>query len=443
MYYNLDYKEKKIPTLLAMFFLFLIMGSLTFVFRGRPQKTSIQAGEVSLKNFEITNCTPHSCTAIAQTANSMPMWIIYGEDPTRLTLTSSDVRDLAADKKGRINHYFEINNLAENKKYYCRFITDKGPAGGICEFTTSPSFTTLTSNLAPVIGKITAKNGSPVARAIVVMEVEGANKLSTLTGDRGEWVIPFYPLTKRQSFQLFQPGPETSVKIKIIDDFGQETKIISNFKNLSQLETKTIILGTDFNIKGETTDVLSASSYVDNKDITFDINIPKEDALVAGQKPLFKGTAQPGRRVKLIFAGRTYTTYSDREGIWSLSLGAKVSPGKYILYAVLNGLQENEIKITRNFNILKDGESVLGEATSEAKITPSITPTVTPQISTAATASATIAPTSQTLSPTPATSITSTSTPVPTTPQTGSNILPLSLVSGTLIILGIGLIVIF
>lgn len=448
MYYDINDRQMRIPTILAIFFLFLIVGSLAFLLGNKSQKTSIQAGEVPLKSFMVTNCTAYSCTLIAETVEKLPMWVIYGKEDAKLTFTESDRRDLEKDRKNRNTHYFEINkNLVENTTYDCRLITNKGVAGNKCQFSTSPSFTTLTSNLSPVIGKVSAKNGSLVKEAIVILEIDGANKLSTLTGDTGGWVIPFYPLTKLNTFQLFQPSSETLVKIKIIDESVYVTNISSSFKKLTLLESKTIILGNDLNLEDGEADVLSASSEVEEVASTFDIIIPNEGALISGQKPYFKGTAEPGRRVKLtIGSTQSYIIYSDRNGVWSYSLSRSLNPGKYTLTAITKNPQGQEIRLTRTFNIIKSGESVLGEATPSATLAPSVSPTLTPQVTTSAAPTSAVTPT---LTPTPEiltpslTLAPTDNTPTPSPPQSGLNIIPLSLLSAILIILGAGLILLF
>lgn len=445
MYYKSAIEEKKIPTILALSLLILMIGGLSSFLGKRSQNVLTDAKQLPIKRTEIANCSPFSCSVMAETRERVKMWIIYGEKSDRLNLSVSDARDLEKDKKMRFNHYFDIKNLKENTEYYCRFITDTGVSRQTCNFTTTPQFTTLAGNLAPAIGKVVSKGANPVKAAIVILKVEGANSLSTLTGETGGWVIPYYPLTKKGSFQLLLPQPDSTVNIEILGDEGEKSVITGAFKNINKLESKTIILGQNYTIVDEQSNVLAAFTTPFPKSPNIEILIPKEGALIPGNHPLFKGTALPGRKVQLTINPvkntsrakinlRPLTTYSDKRGVWMFSLTTDLQDGNYMMNLATNNKDGNQIQLKRNFVILKSGETVLGEATPEATLTPVATPTAGIVLTQVVT---------PTLTSTPEATITTVVFTTPTPPESGLSIMPLAITSLALIVIGTGLILIF
>jgi hypothetical protein len=87
----------------------------------------------------------------------------------------------------------------------------------------------------------------------------------------------------------------------------------------------------------------------------------------------------------------------------------------------------NSVSMSRSFTILKSGEAVLGDATGSATITPSINVTATPS------AQPTLEPTL----------VFATSTATSTPPVSGGSVLPFTILSLVLLVIGAGIILLF
>lgn len=420
MYYN--FNRKKIPTPLALLFLLMIVLSVSFLAR-RVNRVAIQARKLPVELLKVTNITYNSATIFWRSQKKEVGWIIYGEEKNNLNQTRFDDRDLEKQKNNYFNHYMTLDFLKENTKYFFKIANSKGLLGNVgnipFELVTQLKFT-LTTNVKPAFGRVLNKNGAPVTDGIVVLTMAGASPLSTLTKNTGEWLIPLYYLTKEGEMGLFLPKPETAVTIEIINEDGLTSQIKTTFASVSPLP-QTVILGENYDFKGENINVLSQTDNRLSSGKDLEIIFPKEGATIPGRIPLFKGTALPGKKVTLFITigrnTRSFEITTKKDGIWEFTPFFEFQPGKYKTTVTTKNESGKEIKQERAFTIAKSGEAVLGEAT------PSATVAVTPTL--------------------PSPSPTATVVPTATPPVTGINFTPLVVSSSALIILGIGLLMIF
>jgi hypothetical protein len=433
--YKLYPEEKKIPAPFAFLFIFLMVFALSFIFN-KPRSSSVKAQKLKLERLEITNITNNSASVFWRTKEKEVSWLVYGDNETRLEKNIFDERDLANNKNSYFNHYVTFKNLEPNKKYFFIIAT---PKGLIKKNNNLPfSFTTkiqlpLASSLLPAMGKVLNKNGQPLADGIILLKIEGAELLSERTKDKGEWLIPFYYLVKSDSDELFQPKPDTEVSLEIISEEGETSTVKTTLKNVSPLP-QTIIIGKNYVFANDEEKVLSEKTKNDSRHNKIGIIFPKENAAIPGKKPILKGVALPRKKVKVIIESTTpqiFEIYADKDGVWSLSPFYELEPGKHHLTIITEDENGKEIKISRSFNILKSGESVLGEATPSATLSPTIIPTVI-----------TYPTSSPTSSPTATITLIAQSTLTPPGPP-GTNFFPLVTVGLALMFLGTGLIMVF
>ncbi len=434
--YKLYQDEKKIPTPVAFLFLLLMLSTLGFVLN-KPKTTSVSASKLRLERLEIANITNNSVSIFWRTKEKEASWLIYGEDERKLNKQIFDDRDLADNKNSYFNHYAIFKNLQPNKKYFFEIVTTKGV---IRQNNNSPFiFVTktqlpLSSSLPPAMGSIQGRNGRPLINGIILLKIEGAGLLSDRTKDKGEWLIPFYYLTKIDTDELIQPKVDSSVTIEVISEEGEMSTVKTIVKKTSPLP-QTVIIGKNYEFNDEKEKVLSETTKGQLSFGKIDIIFPKENAAIDAKKPNLRGTALPHKKVKIIIeslpTGRQAKTpqifeiYADKDGVWNSAPFYDLDPGKHQLTIITEDENNKEVKITRIFNILKSGESVLGEATPSGTITPTEMPTDTP------------VPTTPPVTSTPVVSVTQPA------PKPGINFFPLTVVSTVLMILGTGLIMIF
>lgn len=426
--YKLYQEEKKIPTPVAFLFLLLMLSTLGFILN-KPKTISVSASKLNFERMEATNITNSSASIFWRTKEKETGWLVYGENESRLNKQIFDDRDLADNKNPYFNHYITFKNLQPNKRYFFEAVT---PKGLIKQNNNLPfSFVTkaqlpLVSSLPPAMGSIQDKNGRPLINGIVLLQIEGVEPLSDRTKDKGEWLIPLYYLTKINTNELIQPKGDSSVTIEIISEEGETSTIKTTLKKTSPLP-QTIIIGKNYDFTRKEEKVLSETTEDQLGFGKIDIIFPKENAAIPGKKPNLRGIALPLKKVKIIIESKTpqiFEIYADKDGIWNLAPFYDLEPGKHQLTIITEDESGKEVKITRIFNMLKSGESVLGEATPSGTITPTAIPTNTP------------VPATPPMTPTPVVSVTPPGPP-------GTNFFPLTVVSTALMILGTGLIMVF
>lgn len=451
-------QEKKIATPIAFLFLLIVffityfaMKKLPIFFKKLPA-VSIKAKDNTVEKIEITNLANNSVSIFWKTQQKETGWVIYGENKDILDMTSSDSRDSTSEKKYYLIHYAVLKDLKENKTYFFKIITNKGVFSSFnnapFEFTTSSEFN-RTTDLKPAFGKVINKNGKPVSGGVVILRISGVYSLSALTSDAGEWLIPLYFLKTYDAKNFLLPSPDTLTTIESINNEGEMSLVTTTLKNISPLP-QTIVIGINFQFKEEKTNVLSTSTAENSADLDkindVDIIFPKENAVIAGKKPIFKGTARPFEKIKVVISQklnkntRQFEIYANDKGIWNLTVPYSFNPGDYNIFIETKDKKNKTVKVNHNFAILKSGESVLGEATPEATITlsaPSVAPSATLPPIPSPTLGVIISPTIT--SP----KETETSTPVlsEVPPQTGINFIPFSIMGVVLIMAGLGFLI--
>lgn len=428
-------KEKKIPLPVAILIIFFMVGGIVNFFKTQPA-TKTQASGIKISKLEILNLTDNSAVIFWQTDIPSLGWVYFGTKENQLNQMAFDIRDIKNQKKQWINHFVPLKNLTPNQTYFFLIANEKGiikKGNQPFSFKTKLQRPKLT-NLSPATGKVYQKNGLPLKNGIVILKIEEAEPLGDLTKETGEYLVPLYYITKKDSFEFFQPSFKTPVIIEIFDEEKNYSLIKTTFEKTTPLP-QPVIIGKNYDFTNDNEKVLSAVEK-NEKIILPKITIifPKENAVISGKKPLFKGTALPQKKIKVVInpEKQIFEIYSDKDGVWSLIPFYELKPGKYQLIVTTNNEKENPITLTRNFIIGKSGEAVLGEATPSADLSPTSTPTPFQN--------PTSTPTSV-FTPTPTTVYVASPTLSP--PISGINFLYIVILSISLIMVGLGLVFVF
>ncbi len=364
-------KNLKIPTALSIL---VVLVFIYFIGRYFLKTTvSTRAVKKNIKRMEITNIYPNQVTVFWQTDQPEINWLGYGKTENQLNQIVLDERDVESVKSKFVNHYFVIKNLDQNTRYFFKIALSNGLFGdknGQAFIFETVSKDTQISNLKPAYGKIVNKSGLPLENALVLLAIDGSYKLSTLSKNSGEWLIPL-------NYIKSLSGGE-KIKLEFLSENGETSIVntyISELSPLSQLVT----IGQNYDILKKE-DVLAASTS--KKEFPIEIIFPKEKAIIPAEKPLIKGSAIPQNEVTLTLnEGKSSTTTilkADKDGSWSLNLASSLKPAEYLLTLKTKDKNGKDISLKRSFFIAKSGEKVLGEATGSATPTVTLAPTVTP-----------------------------------------------------------------
>jgi hypothetical protein len=473
----MHYKEKRIPTLLALLIIFFGITGIISLDQSSLNFSSTASPQEIPKDIHFSNISEKSIT-ISWLSDKPVLGSVSIAGSNFQSKTLFDDLDNDNVARPRIIHYVSVNNLNEDTLYKIKIINGTTQCGlsNKCPELSQKTTTRLPSFLSipPAKGQIIAKDNQPAVNAIVYLTVGNSSLLSTRTDSYGLWVIPFTNLRSADLSKRIDLSDNDIVQITAKTSENQITSGVIDIKSIRQnLNIPIMQIGNSYNfinliskkdifaanlpyqrILGIQTNktiqpTLTISENANgNKDI--DILYPtKEQNTAIDNRPKIRGIGPKGTTLTITVKSTPQTAkiVISNDGTWSYRPPKPLSPGIHEI--ILTGVDQTGKSITlkREFIVLKSGESVLGEATSSATITPGFTttPSITPVTSQPTiTPALTISPTIQIITPTlilSPTNLPATPIPSPTSipPRTGSfePVMLLFGISCILLILGV------
>lgn len=448
-YSDLYLRSKKNTTLtivasavMILFVLFLYGSKIS----GLPSRAVVK----SLKRHEVVNLFPSQATVYWASESEEVGWILYGETKETIGQIGLDDRDVGGKKAKAFFHFVTMKNLKPNTQYYYKIVSNNEiiKTSNLEYFSfRTPSNDTASSSMKPAYGKVISASGVPVQNAIVLYRYKDTYAQATLTKSSGEWLIPLQHLVDVKTNQFIEVNEVEKVRVEITDGVSTVSTIDALVRFTNPMP-QTIILGKNYEFLEDANVLPANTSRVEDPDkkYEFAITLPKENALIPSSRPLLKGTAEPGKQIKIsINSEPEYIARikADSQGVWYVDVPVSFIAGSYTLKVAAEDQEGKELTIDRKFTIVKSGEQVLGDATPSGTLSPTATPTTIPTATPSAIPSITI-----TLTPT-ITQPLFTATPVasmspsilPTSGALDSN--PLLWGSVGMIILGAGLLFVF
>lgn len=420
---------KRIPTVVG---LLILIGGLVagVVLVNRQQNTGVKAGPTSSpKNVKITNLGTNTFSTSWTTDTPVTGFIKYSENPAKITTPAGDLRDqISGSAQSYTNHYVNITGLKTDTTYY--FVIGSGPQSYNDDG--KPFQVRTGSQVIPppedvVSGKIINSAGEPSNGAIVYLDVEGGQSLSTVTKNDGTWRINLASSRTKEGQVLTYDKEKTILSIFVQSGVNGTATAITNTskdnpvpdivlgKNQSFIDTVAPLseqqaaevakVGEGFktlaNTPSQSIDVALPSEATGSLQI---INPAINGEMVATSSPELKGKALPGTDIQITVNSaieQTVMIKADSEGLWSWTPPQGLEPGLHtmtISYQDENGVVQ---KIERNFTVLAaDAGAGLPAFTATPSATPTdiiteaptSTPTATPTISTETVMPATSSP---------------------------------------------------
>lgn len=413
-------KEKKIPTIIALFLLLGGIGAATLLDRSSQSNVS-KASVVSVpQDIHFTNITDSSFSVSWFTNQPVVGSVVVTDNLQKTTLL--DDADSDNVPRPRTTHYVTVKNLTETTSYSVKIISGGSCSDEkLCPLFTQNTATKLSTpfNMPPARGTILNVGNKPAEGTIVYIAIDKSSILSGRADSLGLWVIPFNNL--RTSDLLSRPKisdsdivqitaklspSETSTAIVDIKSIRQDLTVpnmtIGNSYNFIDLISKKdlLALSNDQKILGIQTQPTTSKKQTQP---VIDILFPKSDSdTTSDKRPKLRGTGISGSQLFITVNSTPILgkVTVGKDGTWSWKIPKDLSPG--IHHISIQGYDSlgRLTTVTRQFYVLKSGESVLGESTPSASLTPTSPPAVGTPGPTLPSTSSTPIPTVTTVVPT-------------------------------------------
>jgi len=426
--------HKRIPTIAALALLFLSIWVTTFliqtgvIFVGRASPNKIP------QNVSISNITENSFTVTYTTNEKTLSGISVEEGNVPSFVVFDDRNKEISERKEFYSHFISVTDLKPNTTYEFSILSDgEAYLDGDEKYkvTTTSPVTIIPLEQNPIIGTILLPDGNKGVDTIVELEIEGAQKFSTLTNDEGEYIISISGLRKASLDDYFYLLPSQEIIINALRQ-NAKTSVKLLFAEAGLIPVITLEKQYDFtNIKTSEVSTSSSALRIPTPQIVAGevrITTPRENQSFVDSAPLFRGTALPNKIVKITIEPSLFENVnSESSGIWSFRPDEDLAPGLHTItiespdkYGIIKS-------VSQSFTVFSSGSQVAQSATPSATPTLTTTPTKIPtQTPTQVpTPTVVLSPTvsqipSPTLSPTPIPTanptpiVTETITPTPT-----------------------------
>ncbi|MCL4339071.1 Ig-like domain-containing protein [Patescibacteria group bacterium] len=400
-------KEKRIPTILALFILFAGIGSTLFFDRSAHTFTSsaknpiipqeVHISNISENSFTVSWLTSTPVTAIAKiTGNSIP------------TITLIDDLDNDNIQRPRTTHYITFRNLNPDTAYTVQIFDNNTncPNSIYCPTIKLKTGTKLPTapSLPPAKGKIIDITGKAADGAIVYLTLGKSALLSGRSDSLGLWVIPLNNIRNQDLLSHIEIADTDLLQISAYVAPQQTTSGVVDVLSIRQnLQIPDMIVGNNYNfinliskrdLLAQINDqkILGAQTKANSEKISgssvgadsiggYNLIFPSSNGdYTSDTQPRFRGIGPKGKQILVTVRSspQSAKVTVDQNGNWYWRPSQALSPGTH--YISIQGYDDygNPVKITREFIVFKSGEQVLGEATASATLTPSPTSTPTP-----------------------------------------------------------------
>jgi len=442
-------KQKRIPTILALLLIVAGLGSAVYLERTTQLITSSASSSSAPEMIRVTNLSDTYFTVSWFTANPETGAVLLTDGNSQTTHV--DDRDTDLIPRARTTHHITLRGLKESTDYRISIVSGKQTcsSNNNCTQLTQKTLTRISTplNLPPIHGSVISKDNKPSEGSVVYVTIGKNFPLSTQTDSAGIWVIP---LTNLRSENLESPpllSDSDIIQISVISSPSVSASAVTSMNNVRNNEAiPPIILGGNYNFievmeklpdlalgegKSQVLGESQSPAGQKNNQSSIDLLFPKtEQDTTSDSRPRLRGTGTPGSTLLITVNSvpQTGRVTVANDGTWYFRPANNLPPGVHTLTVQWNDKNGNVTSISRQFIVLKSGESVLGDATPSASLTPTVPPSPTPTVL---------------LIPSPTTIVASPTSTVPTatpnqTPPTGFSFPAYAIIGGSFLLLAVG-----
>lgn len=392
-------KQRRIPTILALFIIFAGLGTALYLDRNPQTLSSLARSESIPEDIHISNVTDSSFTVSFITSNPTTGGIQVVSTGQKLTILD----DLDSDNvvRPRKTHLMTAKNLSEQTSYSIKIVTGDRSCKQerFCPTLTQVTAPKLANPLTipPLRGSVFTDNKKPANTALVYGQVGKNALLSTRADSQGLWAIPLTNLhtndlsahaivSDEDLIQITVKLSPNEIATAVVDiksvrqNFPVPEMIIGNSYNYVNLSSKRNLYAKNVNqsVLGTSQEIsTSAPTTTPNKIYSTNILFPKQDFdTTPDSRPRIRGTGIAGTQILITVnsIAQTGKITVGRDGTWNWRPPKELPPGIHHLSISTYDERKNLVTQTRSFIVLKSGEQVLGESTPSASLTPTDTP---------------------------------------------------------------------
>ncbi|MBI5449233.1 hypothetical protein HY948_02840 [Candidatus Gottesmanbacteria bacterium] len=383
---------KKIPTLLALCLVILLIGGVSIASERFFRSSTIASGSIQPQNIAISNVTDSSFSVVWTTESPATGIIeIRGSDGKKQIFFDERDTNVKSVKK-YLTHSVTGRSLAPDTTYTIVILSDgkKFQDASISSSKTAPAIPLPAGGLEPAYGTVFTAENQPAEGALVLLEIESSQTLSTIVTPSGSWMIPLNLLRTADVAQYLTTANRMTETLSVLFA-GQKTSAITDTLNDSPVPMMILGKSYDFRKQQAKTEekallaqelpaVLGNQTAPQPTSFSVTLSSPAQDATIPSDLPLIQGTGIPNSTVAItigITNPTSGTTTVGTDGMWRFTPETPLPPGKQSITITTPDQDGKPVAITHAFEILKSGTQVLGVATPSATLTPTFKPTPT------------------------------------------------------------------
>lgn len=405
--------------ILAIFGIILVLIGIpltTFILKNQTAFRSKASDSEKPQNVKVTNISDQSFTVTYQTNVPTTGSIGYGHDKKLGESELDDADKEKGDFSSKKIHSISVKNLMPSTKYYLAIISGSSTFldnGTSFEAATGPNISSPSAQQNIIKGKIVLPDGSAPSEALVYLNAENSQLLSSTTAKDGTFSFSLKNLRTDDLSSYFNISDNTIFKI-IATNGSLESSASASLSQTNSIPTITLSNSYDFSQEVVPITSKSAKLSLGFPSIASSSESPKPEILnlkknqsFTDQKPQFRGTSLPNEKVEIIIHSTEQLTTqvnADSNGNWTYKPSANLSPGVHTITIKTRDSSGILKTVTQSFTVFA------ADSQTSKTIVPSATPTqkviLIPTLSSIITS----------LSPV----LTSTPTPFPTSAPVGS-----------------------
>lgn len=257
--------NKKIPSLLGLFIIGFGVFTTTALVRGDQLYQTYAVPGDEPENIQLSNITDTSFTITYTTDKPTLGSIRFGQNPAALDQNYLEDRNKYSQELNNYKtHSISVDSLNPDSTYYFEIISGdvtKSNNGYPFNVKTALSISSNSSSNGQISGNAVNPDGSIPAGAVVIVEINGAQKISSLLDENGKFNISLNNLRTEDLTNYFEVNDNSLANITVnSSDFSSLVSVSGN--NLSLIPTITLSKDYDFSSSIDTPKPQANSSNI-------------------------------------------------------------------------------------------------------------------------------------------------------------------------------------